>query len=299
MESVDSALATPALTLPTELEREIFEILALSSPKFIPTLLLVAQRVKIWTEPLLYRTLSVVAKGTELKSVPNAIRISPEDCLELVNREPVFFHDHVRYLAFKNLSQDDAFLILSHCHRLAHLAVFSMYPVPSWLPLLAAMPLLEFSANVDRLFDFLEADFRHPLFTSVTHLDLFEVPAAEGWVEALCSLSHLTHLSFNYDERHFPRIPFHRILVSNKSLQVLVLIFMTDDVIDIEDFSFPERKYFTQDPRSVIMVVDRFLDDWEIGTVGGENYWIRAERFIEKRRSGEVPASQYYLAVAS
>ncbi|KAJ7847805.1 hypothetical protein B0H14DRAFT_3453508 [Mycena olivaceomarginata] len=40
--------------LPVELERKIFEIAAQSNSMFIPTLLLVAHRVKTWLEPMLY-----------------------------------------------------------------------------------------------------------------------------------------------------------------------------------------------------------------------------------------------------
>ncbi|KAJ7121829.1 hypothetical protein C8R43DRAFT_1136349 [Mycena crocata] len=43
--------------LPVELEREIFEIAAHSRPRSVPTLVLVASRVKVWVEPFLYRTI--------------------------------------------------------------------------------------------------------------------------------------------------------------------------------------------------------------------------------------------------
>ncbi|KAJ6516533.1 hypothetical protein C8R47DRAFT_1063238 [Mycena vitilis] len=45
--------------LPAELERYVFEQVALSRTVAIPRLLRVAQRVKIWIEPLLYRTIVV------------------------------------------------------------------------------------------------------------------------------------------------------------------------------------------------------------------------------------------------
>ncbi|KAJ6564485.1 hypothetical protein B0H19DRAFT_79022 [Mycena capillaripes] len=48
---------SPAPIHPEDLEREIFEISAHSQPVFILTLMLVARRVKIWLEPLLYRTI--------------------------------------------------------------------------------------------------------------------------------------------------------------------------------------------------------------------------------------------------
>ncbi|KAJ7940066.1 hypothetical protein B0H13DRAFT_2300130 [Mycena leptocephala] len=46
---------------PTELEKEIFELTASIHPRSIPTLLLVAQRVRTWIQPLLHRVLSIAA----------------------------------------------------------------------------------------------------------------------------------------------------------------------------------------------------------------------------------------------
>ncbi|KAJ7879703.1 hypothetical protein B0H13DRAFT_1571256, partial [Mycena leptocephala] len=45
--------------LPPELERIIFELAAFVNPASMPSLLLVAPRVKIWIEPLLYETLII------------------------------------------------------------------------------------------------------------------------------------------------------------------------------------------------------------------------------------------------
>ncbi|KAJ6482774.1 hypothetical protein C8R45DRAFT_307573 [Mycena sanguinolenta] len=45
--------------LPLELEQMIFEVAAVSRPRSIPQLMLVAWRVKSWVEPLLYRTIIV------------------------------------------------------------------------------------------------------------------------------------------------------------------------------------------------------------------------------------------------
>ncbi|KAJ6564436.1 hypothetical protein B0H19DRAFT_1258885 [Mycena capillaripes] len=59
----------PAALLPEDLEREIFEISAHSRPVFIPILMLVARRVKIWLEPLLYRTI-VLDNPSVLKGYP-------------------------------------------------------------------------------------------------------------------------------------------------------------------------------------------------------------------------------------
>jgi hypothetical protein len=46
--NIHSSMSSSLPTLPSELEREIFEICAVSRPVCIPKLVLVAQRVKEW-----------------------------------------------------------------------------------------------------------------------------------------------------------------------------------------------------------------------------------------------------------
>ncbi|KAJ6550049.1 hypothetical protein B0H19DRAFT_1160293 [Mycena capillaripes] len=56
--------------LPPELERLIFEIAALESPKSMPALILVARRVQIWIEPLLYGVLALTP-GAKTQRIQN------------------------------------------------------------------------------------------------------------------------------------------------------------------------------------------------------------------------------------
>ncbi|KAK7038305.1 hypothetical protein R3P38DRAFT_2905536 [Favolaschia claudopus] len=304
MECDDSALSARCFSL----EREIFEMLALANPRFIPTLLLVAQRIKFWTGPLLYRNLSIVGSDSEFEEAGAAIRIRCRDFIKLVKRKSAsFFHDHVRRLALSYVDSDSTITILSNCSGVAHLAMFAMYPDPSYLPLIAAMPLLEISANIEGLFEHLNpdhpvfspniwVDFHHPLFRGLSHLDIFEVPvsASNEWADALCSLPHLTHVSFNHGPS-LNRIPFRDMLTKCKSLQVLVLIFMGRDQFDMEVTDTAQRDCFAQDLRLIIVVMDDFLADWERGATGDETYWLRAEQFIRRRRSGDIEASEHIL----
>jgi hypothetical protein len=48
MMAATSSDGVPDPVLPADLEREIFEFLAISSPRCIPKLVLVARRIKIW-----------------------------------------------------------------------------------------------------------------------------------------------------------------------------------------------------------------------------------------------------------
>ncbi|KAF7341113.1 hypothetical protein MVEN_01845500 [Mycena venus] len=277
--------------LPTDLEREIFEFSALSNPRSIHKLLLVARRVKIWIEPLLYRNLSVVRNSFRCDGAVDLIRISTDNCLKLLDVKPAIL-DHVRNLALTNVPGSDIGRILSGCRRVESLALFQTDPEPSWLPFITAMPLRQLSANVDPLFGRPGVDLGHSLFAQLTHLDFFETPVSDDWVTGVCRLPCLTHLSFTFEAPgDIATVPFPQILASCTSLKVLIVFFSSEH--DRERFD--QWQYFCDDPRSVTMVVDDFLEDWERGATGAlaGDYWIKAERFIQKRRSGEIKGAEY------
>ncbi|KAJ6571218.1 hypothetical protein B0H19DRAFT_658249 [Mycena capillaripes] len=74
---------------PPELEREIFEIAAPSLPMAIPTLMLIASRVRDWVEPLLYRVIIVIPSWRHISGFP----VVPIDTLlrKIVNKPQSFF----------------------------------------------------------------------------------------------------------------------------------------------------------------------------------------------------------------
>ncbi|KAJ7443899.1 hypothetical protein B0H11DRAFT_452304 [Mycena galericulata] len=87
---------TPSLQVPPELERQIFEISALSRPRAIPRLMLAAWRVKEWVEPLLYRTI-VLKYGPRADHYP---AFTVDILLTSIRSKPAFFRDAVRNLLF-------------------------------------------------------------------------------------------------------------------------------------------------------------------------------------------------------
>ncbi|KAJ6471071.1 hypothetical protein C8R47DRAFT_1147785 [Mycena vitilis] len=275
--------------LPTDLEREIFEFSAVRCPRSIPRLVLVAQRVKTWIEPMLYRTLSVVESTYRSQDTQN-LRIEVDAALH--SKPASFLRSHVRHVALSEIRTDMAASILSVCTKTTSLAIFQTRATPALLPLIAPMPLSRLSVGLADLFGLLTVDFGHPIFARLTHLDVFEA----GWdsdhmVSALSGLPCLTHLSLNPDPNETtPRV--QDILASCNLLQVLVILFPNeDDMRDVGD----EYTCFSHDLRFVTMVVDHYLEDWESGQTGGVDYWIRAEIFIRKRRSGEIKASEYMI----
>jgi hypothetical protein len=128
--------------------------------------------------------------------------------------------------------------------------------------------------------------FSRPLFTNITHLELFfdfhqhkEKQENRAAVTGLGARPHLTHLGLN-DTVLIP------ICVSTlekyRSLHALFMLEIapTNPSLDLSILAV--------DPRFVIAQVDSYIDDWQTGALTGKDYWARADAFIEKRISGEV-----------
>ncbi|KAJ6501848.1 hypothetical protein C8R45DRAFT_1189617 [Mycena sanguinolenta] len=240
-------------------------------------------------EPLLYRNLSVFNDDDRFRHRHgvDVIRISVADCLKVLeSRSASFFHDHVRHLALTNVPENTTALILPRCSGAFRLAIFQISPDPSWVPMIATMGLQHISVDINPLFGDSEVDLHHHAFSRLSHLDLFEVPTSKNWVIDICGFPRLTHLSFNFniEHRNIDAAACRLILAECKSLEVLVLIFSGEHRRD----KFHGCRYFADDPRSVTMVVHDFLEDWERGATGRDDYWARAETFIQKRRFGEI-----------
>ncbi|KAJ7603526.1 hypothetical protein DFH06DRAFT_1488087 [Mycena polygramma] len=162
-----------ALFLPPELEREIFDVVASQGIKSIPPPLRVAQRVKLWMEPLLHRVI-MGDTATPPQALTAAIQRLPA----------VFFHTHVHHLLLdchayilssvsihpqsdlarvngRTFKDRDA--LLARCTGVRDLHLLNIQDAPSLLANLSGMPLRRLHANLDMLFsppsdvEFLEA----------------------------------------------------------------------------------------------------------------------------------------------
>ncbi|KAJ7123486.1 hypothetical protein C8R44DRAFT_875677 [Mycena epipterygia] len=270
MESVSPAL-------PLELEREIFEICALLRPKGIPKLLLVAQRVKEWVEPLLYRTIVVeVEHSSRTPIFPHFTTTSLSSALESKNFHP----DAARHLllyANARTYKD----VLARCTGVENLWINDLTDMA---PLIAPLPLKHLYTNLLSLLRTLSPTYA--CFSRITHLEVmddWEEADSEIW-SGLSLLPQLTHFSFN--SSYF--VPSARELLEiSKSLAVLVFLESGQDPSPAAELS--------HDLRFVQMGFMDWFEDWKMGVHSGEDYWSRAENFIAKRRSGEINALQYQI----
>ncbi|KAF8145046.1 hypothetical protein K438DRAFT_2028928 [Mycena galopus ATCC 62051] len=281
--------------LPLDLERVIFEIAAVSWPRLIPRLLLVAWRVKTWIEPLLYRTL-IVANSSNSRLDADKFDeytlpfvIEPGDFLSLIHSKPsTFFRDSVRNLRLgHNLAAEEA-LILSACSGIENL----------WSLMQTSVTILDFDLPLKRLhctlhkmFEPSQIDFSHRFFACLTHLEIFDGTWAmintDIWSN-LTRLPCLTHLAFN-DEDYLSI--FRTLLPTWRSLQVLAILLT--ERMSLNEYELPE---LSRDWRVVVIECPAYLDDWSEGALTGLDYWSRAEIFIAKRKSREINPHGYYIS---
>ncbi|KAF8171064.1 hypothetical protein K438DRAFT_201425 [Mycena galopus ATCC 62051] len=266
--------------LPRELEREIFELCALSLPLCIPKLILVAQRVKEWTEPLLYRT---IIMGHDLWDEVTGFPYFPDPLVSCIIRRksPAFLNSAVRYLMLLGppySSETEAILTL--CTGVEELCLVDI--PDSWIPLIKSLPLRRLHIGIDAM-----QPLASGIFSLVTHLHLDGDPKDMGSTCAVVAALHkLTHLSLNGDAW----VPvFCKILDSSPALRLLVFFRMSevwtrrDEVV----------AYLRRDWRFVALPSSRngILENWQVQP--RRDYWSAAESFAAKRRARETDALQF------
>ncbi|KAJ7480230.1 hypothetical protein B0H11DRAFT_2025346 [Mycena galericulata] len=269
--------------LPHDLEREIFETTALIHPNMIPTLLRVARRVLIWVEPMLYRVIKI-SRGRPYEDLANAVLAKPPD----------FLRDAVRHLFLDSAaqwSQEDALKILPLCTGLVSLLPLRRFSNPTLIPTLAGMRLRRLSTSLVDLFGGRDAvDIHHPMFSALTHIDIFDdigdVPKIYTHMSALPSL---THLCLNNE------IPWDilRLLLSDcRHLQVLVNMwaYLRAD----RAWALAQKPPLT-DHRFVVTLYRDYWEDWDAGAHGETDFWALAEIFVARKQRGEIAASCYWL----
>ncbi|KAK7051752.1 hypothetical protein R3P38DRAFT_3172057 [Favolaschia claudopus] len=323
-----------APALPPELERPIFELCALSKPNFIPTLMLVAYRVKDWVEPLLYRIFTMNAHRSNFiaRHLPE---FTPDSLSVSLQRKPhTWFRTTVRHFAYieDNFFRDPIEqTLIAICLDVEDLFLSSgtfgnRRFGREWVRHVEALPHLRrvtlHLLQEDQLHPFLAsfASSSGHYYSSLTHLTLslnfgsssdhyYEFPddltpdpdsITALTARALSVLPHLTHLSLN---GYFITREVNEILQIST---LLVIIFnFAYTYYPAWDRSLLTDAVLSDDRVVVISPVEGDYFDlrrWGLGALSGLNgrdYWRDAEEFIEKRRTGEIEAGKHVCPTAS
>ncbi|KAJ7176714.1 hypothetical protein C8R46DRAFT_1077095 [Mycena filopes] len=274
--------SSPDPVVSADLEREIFELAAVLHPGTIPTLLLVARRVLIWLEPLLYTIVR-----TDLPPMLRALE-------RVMATKPPSFFLAVRHICLINSSWsvDTTQALLRLCPRLESLAYL---PPHGKLALQTLIEVKRWSGCLTDLFDnALEFDLSLPVFRNVTHMDIFEDldPASDtngtGPVicESLPKMPALTHLCLS---RSVPAEITRRLLDECVHLQILVNIW-TGPVYDRIAVTrlLNDNGAGVTDVRFVAVLSNDYWGDWGTGARGGVDFWAAAESFVASKRRGEI-----------
>ncbi|KAJ7056693.1 hypothetical protein C8F01DRAFT_358647 [Mycena amicta] len=282
--------------LPLELERHIFELAALSCPACIPRLVLVAWRVKEWVEPLLYRTLVLYPHGREKQSLEAIPHFGPGTFAQILESKPMeFLCANVQNIFVRSLNQSETKIIMYKFANLRNLFLLSFDSADP--PTCAEWRLQHLYCDIQHIFGE-DISFAHPIFSNLTHLELFDGLPEEGVgltlsISRLASLPCLTHLAMDLVDSQSLRKLLDVPLTETRIRTVVVLC--TNSVQVLPMVEHLRTADLDTIPRLVVMTLPRFLHDWQCGITSGDDYWARADTLIAKRISGEVDLKAFIL----
>ncbi|KAJ7708122.1 hypothetical protein B0H17DRAFT_451446 [Mycena rosella] len=262
--------------LPVELERVIFELAAWQYPETVTLSILVARRVCVWIEPLLYHV--VFSNG-------NADRL-----LQMMQSKPrEFLRKHVHHIALSSgdIQRADLTQILTICTNISDLALWTGDTYPALLIDMRHLThLRRLSINLFELFGGPRA-FQVPAidelpFAHLTHLDVFSEIPESVW-PVFGRFPSLTHLSIS--DCYSPNL-LTQALDTCAVLQLLIVVWTSDG-------DRAEGALEITDPRFCMISCWDFETDWELGAWGGLDYWRRAEDFVARKSRGEIKKSEY------
>ncbi|KAJ6495085.1 hypothetical protein C8R45DRAFT_986086 [Mycena sanguinolenta] len=263
--------------LPPELEHRIFKIAALARPNWIPSLMLVARRVKVWVEPLLYRVVFLKASTVELHNF-----CLPTFTASAIQQKSHHYLQHVRHLLFDDDAVEDTALKswVPACTGVTNLYVQINCTHETLHSLISFTNIRYLTIDVNALRD---PTPPFPLFMTVTHLELlaYKTKSVVGVCENISRIPKLTHIALN------PRLDLtmpHAALCANTQLECIVFLSSEASL---------DGSPLLDDPRFVCIEESlRYEVDWLNGAVFGEDYWALADEFLAARRAGMIPPSR-------
>ncbi|KAJ7501935.1 hypothetical protein B0H11DRAFT_1991637 [Mycena galericulata] len=249
---------------PVEIEREIFETAAIRHPTLTHSLLRVSHRVHAWIERYLYRILII----RNSNPTASAFQAKPASFLAMAVRHASVSSEPNLESGIINLNLDGD--VLSMCEALGEMNVQKLALTPSGG---TTFPPLN-----------------HPVFLSVTHLDVYkesrDVGSWQTWSH-LAALPALTHLCLS---ESISRAILPQVVEKCPQLHLIVTAYWGLGC-RIDALEFAETLTFN-DHRVVVMAVATDHEtDWGKGATQDNDFWVRAEIFLTRKRNGEIDAN--------
>ncbi|KAF8647505.1 hypothetical protein AX16_006661 [Volvariella volvacea WC 439] len=292
--------------LPQELERIIFEIAAHDDRnRALPMLMRVARRVRDWLQAIVYD--SIVLNDPSFYTTSRSPLHHPPRFPS--GPQTLYVRNLLVVRTFNKVESEPEWGdFLPQCHNLQDLAIWTDI-VPDTLSLLTSTiqsplrtvrpcGLLRLSVSLANLFPGGLADFNHEIFKSITHLEVLEFSRESGgqWIEGnnygcLTSLQYLSAFSFDSD-MPYPKEILTRCLEECKALRVLILPFYAGGVEEVKTRRILESDGTICEIPDDRMVVhggllipnDMWSSTWYRGAIGGDDFWIQAEKTVQRRR---------------
>ncbi|KAJ6543043.1 hypothetical protein B0H19DRAFT_313538 [Mycena capillaripes] len=275
--------------LPPEIEGLIFEIAALSHPASIPKLMLIAQRVKHWVEPLLYNVVYLPFDWRRRSERVCGFPHVPIDIFlaAIEDKSPAFFESAVRNLFLdttaNDLPQSAVSTILVACPHVTNL--FARPEPPTDLSVLGRLSCLRRLA-ID-ISEYFPGSIDLTVFGNLTHMDVLDSkPKMQDIWMALAALPQLTHISFN-------SLLFRKLgpstMRANTQLQCIVLWWR------LHDYLLDSLRPYSEDARFVWIEQQDWREDWLRGAHTGKDYWALADAFIAAKHQGKVDQSRFSI----
>ncbi|KAJ7925540.1 hypothetical protein B0H13DRAFT_1974658 [Mycena leptocephala] len=262
--------------LPPELEQIVFEFAALSHPTTIPKFMQVASRIKIWVEPLLYRTVLVCTR--QARRTSRSLQIPGFPACPVSTKPRVFLQQSVKHLFLDEsvfeLEADTVQTVLSVCTRVVNLFVSCLSSTQA-LDLLAGFQCLRrLTIDVSDFMSVCAIDGTAFLHT-LTHLQLHN------------TTSCLTHVAF---DSQLPHGGFYTALCSRARFQCIVCL-------NLEAYEIEAVAPLAEDDDRFVCIEQNipFREDWLRETDGGQDFWAVAEAFIAAKRAGNVDSDEYSI----
>lgn len=193
---------------------------------------------------------------------------------------------------------------LELCLGVTNFAILTIFGVPGLLPALGNMRLQRLSGVIEGLFrdpakadEVITVDIGHPLFSTLSHLDILDEIDREGmgpeWLNDLSTLPALTHLSFNNPPNSEI---LHTILQACPRIHVFIAAFHVSGKARARAYV---ESMSIRDIRFVVATYSDHYGDWELGTKGGADIWVRVEEFISRKKRGEIEGVYAFIPLAS